>query len=423
MSGKKKVGFDSKIIYFKQFDQEITFCLIFKIGYNKLEIRQYGEDKYDLFIDENRFSDLMAQEKYEKLMTIKQKEKEKQKKKKTEDEYYRRALKYNGNDYYEGKEKTLLNNNKNKNINNNQYNYDYYKKNKNNYYNSNNYGYNNNYNNNYNNYNNNYVNNKQLNNNYINNNYNQNDYNNNINQYDQNDPYLHEEEEPKDNNQEEIDNPYPTFSQFIDAQNNKGNNNQNNINNYNTYDNTRENNNYYNNNNNNNNNNLMNQIEEVFSNENNQNNNKNKSIMKKSTTDELPTYSQITNNHYYNNQISQSQKNPKKSNKKESEDNDNNLINYIGNLNINDNNNNNNIAQTSIECAPQANNKGNYNFGFENNESDFKINDSNQIELNIYDHGKIDKERNKKKMFVNKSSFKAPLNKEDYEMDNPYDDY
>ena len=145
--------------------------------------------------------------------------------------------------------------------------------------------------------------------------------------------------------------------------------------------------------------------------------------MKKSTTDELPTYSQITNNQYEN-QINQSKQNPSKVSKKESED-DNNLINYIGNLNINDNNNNNNnnIAQTSIECAPQANDKGGYNFGFENNESDFKINESNQIELNIYDHGKIDKERNKKKMFVNKSSFKAPLNKEDYEMDNPYDDY
>ena len=309
LSGKKKIAVNSKIIYFDEQHADILFYVNFKIGYNVLTIRQYAEDRFDLFVDGNRFNELMIQERYEKKASMRQKEKEKQKKKKTEEEYYRRALKYNGNDYYEGKEKALLDNNINNNINinnnvnNNKYNYEYYKNHRNNNinnYNNNIYGYDNNMNNN--NYENNYDYNKfyQERQNQINQNINQNNnqqYNNNNynNDYDNYNPFM--EEEPKENNNGEINNPYPNFSVHQNQENNISKNNYQN-----------------------------------------QNQNHNPKSIKNS----LPTYSEIVKGNQFKNQLN-------KMNNKDST-----LVNYIGNLNSN--NNNNNIQPSSIECAPNANN-------------------------------------------------------------------
>ena len=388
LSGKKKIALNSKIIYFNKFEGDVIFGLKFACGYINYEIKQLGEDKYNLYINGNRFNDLMAQEKYEKHNSKYQKQMEKQIQKKIEDDYYKRALKYNGNDYYEGKEQALLNNPKNNNKGYMQYDYDLYKKRRSNTLNNNA---------------NNYVNNNGYNNNYPNNNYPNNNYNYPNNNYNNN-----------NNNKEQPNNPYPSFSQFLyneNNTNNKNNTNSNNNYNYNAYDNTRENNYKYNNNNNNKNNNLMNQIEEVFSNEKNPNQNQNQNFNEKSTSYDLPTYSEICRPQNQNNN----------GNNKNSNENDN-LINYIGNLNKD--------VKPSMKPQSQANSKNNsnsnkngYNFGFENDEGDYNINDSNNIELNIYNHENIDKERNKKKMFINKSSFKNPLNEEDYDMENPYNDY
>ena len=41
MSGKKKIAVDSKVIYFKQFDGDITFGLTFTIGYNTFNLKYY----------------------------------------------------------------------------------------------------------------------------------------------------------------------------------------------------------------------------------------------------------------------------------------------------------------------------------------------------------------------------------------------
>ena len=396
---------DLRIIYFRQFDSDIMFGLTFYIGGNKLDIQQYGEDKYYLFIDGIRFYDLMVQERIERQALIKKKERDKQKMKKMEDDYYKRALKYNGKDYYEGKEKNLLNNNNyNNNYNNNKYNYDYYKQNKNNNII---YGYdndrNNNFNypiNNYNNNNNYYQQNqnqiinqndiKQIKQNINKNKYNNNNYNN---------PYM--EEEPKENDDLEINNPYPSFSQYQNTENNIGYNNRPNFNDYNNaYDNNHI-------NNNNNNNNYMNQLEEVFSNDNNINQKQSqKNSIKKN---ELPTYSELVNNQ------NQKQNQLSKKNSK-----DNNLISYIGNLNKSGNNN---IQQTSAECAPNVKENG-YNFGFDEDNNDYKMDENKkEIELNIYNNKDIEKERNKKKLYMNKSSFQNPLKEEDYDMENPYNDY
>ncbi len=392
LSGKKKVALDSRVIYFTQFDGDF-FTLNFSIGNNFLNIKQYGEDKYNLYIDGNRFKDLMIQEKYERQKYLQDKEKEKQRIKKMQNDYYRRALTYNGNDYYEGKEKILLNNNNNNYNNYNNYNYN------NNNYNNYGYGYNNRNNNN----NRNYPNYYQQNQNNPNQIINQNDinqikknisksrtnnsikYNNNSNMY--------------NNNNEEINNPYPSFNEYVNTENNTGLNNRPNINNFNTFDNTRN-----NLNKNNNNNNLMNQLGEVFSKENQIKNSNNKN--------DLPTYSEIMN---VQNQPPLNKKNSK----------ENNLESFINDLNLNKKESNN-LQPSSIECAPNANTNNNgYNFGFENDSNEMNDNNNinnndnnNQIELNIHKSKEI--ENNKKKMFINKSSFQNPLKEEDYDMENPY---
>ena len=130
MSGKKRVALDNRIIYFKILDDDIAFVITFRIGYNTLSLNQIDEDKYDLIIDGYSFYDLMKTERLEKKYQIEKKERDKIKKKKLEEEYYKRALKYNGNDYYEGKEKEILLDDINKNNNciiNNKYSYEAYK--------------------------------------------------------------------------------------------------------------------------------------------------------------------------------------------------------------------------------------------------------------------------------------------------------
>ena len=113
MSGKKRVALDNRIIYFKELDDDIRFVITFCIGYNTLSLNQIDEDKYDLIIDGYSFYDLMKTERLEKKYQLEKKERDKIKKKKLEEEYYKRALKYNGNDYYEGK--TKVNKKKNNN--------------------------------------------------------------------------------------------------------------------------------------------------------------------------------------------------------------------------------------------------------------------------------------------------------------------
>ena len=134
LSGKKKLTLDSRILVFNQFDDEdyyftFTFCL----GYNTFNVVQKGEDDYDVIIDGLRFKDLMKMEKEDKKNKQKKQEREKRilaEKKKKEQEYYNRALKYNGKDYYEGKEKHLINNNDINNKKPVKYDYNYYKEHK-----------------------------------------------------------------------------------------------------------------------------------------------------------------------------------------------------------------------------------------------------------------------------------------------------
>ena len=235
LSGKKKFALDSRIIYFKQFDDDVFFVFKFMIGFNTITINQIGEDAFDVRFDGRRFKDLVAQE---RRGTLQKKERENRiyaEQKKIQDEYYNRALTYNGKDYYEGKEKALLynNNNNNININNNNYNYN----NINQILNDNDI--------------------RQIKNN-VNKKRNNNNYNNNINQNKINN---------NDNNNKNI---YPSFSTYNNTENNVGYNNNKN-----------------NNNNNKNDMNLMNELTAVFAKQRIQDNN--------NVNNDLPTLSQINN--------------------------------------------------------------------------------------------------------------------------------
>ena len=80
MSGKKKIAVDSRVIYFKQFDSDITFGLTFTIGYNTFNLKQYSENVYHMFVDGYSFKELQNQEQIEKKMLIQKKERDKLKK-------------------------------------------------------------------------------------------------------------------------------------------------------------------------------------------------------------------------------------------------------------------------------------------------------------------------------------------------------
>ena len=393
LSGKKKFALDSRIIYFKQFDDDVFFVFKFMIGFNTITINQIGEDAFDVRFDGRRFKDLVAQE---RRGTLQKKERENRiyaEQKKIQDEYYNRALTYNGKDYYEGKEKALLYNNNNNNMNNDKkpikYDYNYYKQHKNDkYYNykNNNININNNYNSNQNNnniyhhYNNNNNNININNNNYNYNNNNQilndndirqiknnvnkkrnnNNYNNNINQNKINN---------NDNNNKNI---YPSFSTYNNTENNVGYNNNKN-----------------NNNNNKNDMNLMNELTAVFAKQRIQDNN--------NVNNDLPTLSQINNANNVN-----------KNNENDE------LINYIGNLNKNV------PMDTGKESTPVHLNK----VDIKPKNTDIPLKETveeSQIQLNIYDNN--ENLNNIKKVYVNNSTFNIPQNQDYYEDENPYNDY
>ena len=63
LSGKKKFALDSRVLYFKQLDDDVFFTFIFKIGYIEISVVQIGEDVFDVKIGGRRFKDLMKQEK------------------------------------------------------------------------------------------------------------------------------------------------------------------------------------------------------------------------------------------------------------------------------------------------------------------------------------------------------------------------
>ena len=443
---------DNKILFYNQFDDDTFFYFTFCIGFNTINITQRGEDKFDMIIDGRHFKDLIVQEKIQKKNIQQKIERENrviEERKKKEQEYYNRALKYNGMDYYEGKERVLMNNYGLDNNNNNnknkkpQYNYNYYTEHKKDKYNNNN----NNNNKNYYTEDNKIINDSDIeqikmniknSNKHINN---QDMYNNNFNDNNDN------EYNPFDDN----NNPYPSFSTICRVQKKDGNNNynnnnnRNNKNNYNNnyrnnnknnYNNNYNNNNYNNNNNNNNknynnnkNNDLMNELSEVFAKEQNQNFNQN-NYNNMNDNNDLPTYSQILN--------------IQKKNSNENEG----LINYIGNLNKN------NPISSVQSCAPvplnkvninsndNYNYKGNdlnpikeeYDYGFgdnnnNNNQNNYMNNNvNNNMNNNNFGMPKmndIDKGSSKRKIYVNNSSYKMPQNTENYDDDdeNPYKDF
>ena len=161
----------------------------------------------------------------------------------------------------------------------------------------------------------------------------------------------------------------------------------------------------------------MNELSEVFAKQKIQeDNNQNQNDI------DLPTYSQINFNKNNNNIVK----------KKKDSDNEG-LANYIGNLNKKNPNesvaecapiplNQVNIKQSSYKrenSGPINEEKNNFEFS-ENNKNNDNENIGSQIQLNIYSGN--DRDKNKKKCYVNNSSFKNP--NEDYDDDeNPYKDF
>jgi hypothetical protein len=106
LSGKKKLAFDSKVL--SETKDGDNYSYSFKISGYIIRITQKTEDKFELKINDKNFMDLLKDERSGKLQKeredyLKKKEKEK-KKNRNEDDYYKRAMKYNGENYVEGEE-------------------------------------------------------------------------------------------------------------------------------------------------------------------------------------------------------------------------------------------------------------------------------------------------------------------------------
>ena len=103
LSYKRKIILDSSVLFYKKDDREF-FVFKFTLAGHKFEINQVNLDKYDIRIDGIRFQHLMAKERNGEL----DKEREEQEQQEEIDEYNRRALEYNGSNYYEGMEYKIM---------------------------------------------------------------------------------------------------------------------------------------------------------------------------------------------------------------------------------------------------------------------------------------------------------------------------
>ena len=109
ISGKKKLALDGNEL--KLVKDTDNFYFAFKIdGYNFI-VFQKSDEQFEIKINNRVFSDLLRDERNgnlqrEKENYLKRKDKDKDKKKnnRNEDDYYKRAMKYNGDNYFEGDE-------------------------------------------------------------------------------------------------------------------------------------------------------------------------------------------------------------------------------------------------------------------------------------------------------------------------------
>ena len=107
LSDKKKITLDGSVLYYDKDDSEF-FSYKFSLSGSKFELCKINEDRYDIKINGKRFKQLMSDERNGKLDKAREERQQRENEQKEIDEYNRRAMEYNGSNYYEGMEYKIM---------------------------------------------------------------------------------------------------------------------------------------------------------------------------------------------------------------------------------------------------------------------------------------------------------------------------
>ena len=107
ISGKKKLALDNNELRLVKDNDHFNYT--FQLAGYSFNVIQRSEDKFELRINDKNFLEIMKDERTgklnkEKTECLKKKDKENIKKNNNEDDYYKRAMKYNGENYVEGED-------------------------------------------------------------------------------------------------------------------------------------------------------------------------------------------------------------------------------------------------------------------------------------------------------------------------------
>ena len=107
LSDKKKITLDGSVLFYDKDDSEF-FSYKFSLAGCKFELCKISEDRYDIKINGKRFKQLMSDERNGKLDKAREMREQRENEQKEIDEYNRRAMEYNGSNYYEGMEYKIM---------------------------------------------------------------------------------------------------------------------------------------------------------------------------------------------------------------------------------------------------------------------------------------------------------------------------
>ena len=107
LSDKKKITLDGSVLFYDKDDSEF-FSYKFSLAGYKFELCKISEDRYDIKINGRRFKQLMSDERNGKLDKAREEREQRENEQREIDEYNRRAMEYNGSNYYEGMEYKIM---------------------------------------------------------------------------------------------------------------------------------------------------------------------------------------------------------------------------------------------------------------------------------------------------------------------------
>ena len=107
ISDKKKITLDGSVLFYDKDDSEF-FSYKFSLAGARFELCKISDERYDIKINGKRFKQLMSDERNGKFEKVREERQARENEQKEIDEYNRRAMEYNGSNYYEGMEYKIM---------------------------------------------------------------------------------------------------------------------------------------------------------------------------------------------------------------------------------------------------------------------------------------------------------------------------